>query len=301
MSAAMPWFRMYVDFLNDPKMIALAFEDQRHFIGLLALKSDGALDGDIDPVLLDRIVAQRLWIDHAVIREVKRRLVAAGLICESWQPLAWDKRQMKSDKDNTAAERQRRYRASKKVAEEACNEWPDGDVTETSRVTSRARHENVTRLDTDTDTEEERVFNELPSVGTAETPPAPPAVAPTPTTAQPEPSRREAAKRKTASSAGAGTRLPDGWQLPKSWGDWALENRPDMTVADVRREADCFADYWHAVPGAKGRKADWLGTWRNWIRRSDGAAPSLRGGRGGSANPNKYAGAAKAIFGGIEV
>ena len=53
-----------------------------------------------------------------------------------------------------------------------------------------------------------------------------------------------------------------------------------MTPADIRREADCFADYWHAVPGAKGRKADWQGTWRNWIRRSDGAAPSLRGGRG---------------------
>lgn len=53
-----------------------------------------------------------------------------------------------------------------------------------------------------------------------------------------------------------------------------------MTPADIRREADCFADYWHAVPGAKGRKADWQGTWRNWIRRSDGAVPSLRGGRG---------------------
>ncbi|VUZ24112.1 Uncharacterised protein [uncultured Comamonas sp.] len=297
MSAAMPWFRMYVDFLNDPKMIALAFEDQRHFIGLLALKSDGALDGDIDPVLLDRIVAQRLWIDHAVIREVKRRLVAAGLICESWQPLAWDKRQMKSDKDNTAAERQRRYRASKKVADETCNEWPDGDVTEASRVTSRARHENVTRLDTDTDTEKERVVNELPFVGNAVTQQAPPAAAPALTAG----SACATPKRKTTSSAGTGTRLPDGWQLPKSWGDWALEQRPDMTPADVRREADCFADYWHAVPGAKGRKADWLGTWRNWIRRSDGAAPSLRGGRGGPANPNKYAGAARAIFEGIEV
>ena len=55
-STRMPWFRMYADFLNDPKLVALAFEDQRHFIGLLALKCDGALDGDIDPILLDRIV-----------------------------------------------------------------------------------------------------------------------------------------------------------------------------------------------------------------------------------------------------
>ena len=90
MSSKMPWFRMYVDFLNDPKMISLAFEDQRHFIGLLALKSDGALDADIDPALLDRIVAQRLWIDHSEIQKVKQTLVDADLIRANWQPLAWE-------------------------------------------------------------------------------------------------------------------------------------------------------------------------------------------------------------------
>ncbi|MCR4158807.1 hypothetical protein NUK34_08070 [Kerstersia gyiorum] len=108
----MPWFRMYTDFLNDPKMIALAFEDQRHFIGLLALKGDGALDTGCQPELLDRIVAQRLWIDHAVIREVKKRLVAAGLISDDWQPLAWEKRQMRSD---SSADRVAKHRAKKKA------------------------------------------------------------------------------------------------------------------------------------------------------------------------------------------
>lgn len=28
-----------------------------------------------------------------------------------------------------------------------------------------------------------------------------------------------------------------------------------------------FADHWRAKPGADGRKADWLATWRNWVRR----------------------------------
>lgn len=116
---SLPWFRMYTDFLNDPKMIALAFEDQRHFIGILALKSDGALDQDCCPDLMDRIVAQRLWIDHAIIREVKKRLIAAGLINEFWQPLAWNKRQMRSDADPTNAERQRRHRERQKAAKEA--------------------------------------------------------------------------------------------------------------------------------------------------------------------------------------
>ena len=139
MTQRIPWFRMYTDFLNDPKLIALAFEDQRHFIGVLALKSDGALEAYVDEQLMDRIVAQRLWIDHGVIREVKRRLVAAGLIDSAWQPLAWDRRQFKSDssKDRVAA-----YRANKKAG--------NGDVTLQQRKSS------AVDTDTDTDKEEEK-------------------------------------------------------------------------------------------------------------------------------------------------
>ncbi len=136
MSKRLPWFRMYADFLNDPKLISLAFEDQRHFIGVLALKCDGAIDDVADGDLLDRIVAQRLWIDHAVIRDVKRRLIAAGLIDARWQPLAWEKRQMRSDVDATGAERQRRYREAQKH--------------------NALRDAAVTRLDTDTEEETEK-------------------------------------------------------------------------------------------------------------------------------------------------
>lgn len=146
MSTKMPWFRMYTDFLNDPKMIALAFEDQRHFIGILALKSDGAIDDSADENLLNRIVAQRLWIDHGVIRDVKKRLYEAGLIDFNWQPVAWDKRQFVSDRDSTAAERKRRERAAKA---------PHANVTDMSRVTGCDIEKNVTRLDTEADTDKE--------------------------------------------------------------------------------------------------------------------------------------------------
>lgn len=79
-----------------------------------------------------------------------------------------------------------------------------------------------------------------------------------------------------------GTRLPEDWRLPKGWGDWALENRPDMTDADVRHQAACFADYWHGKAGADARKADWEATWRNWIRRADSPLP-----KGGPARPGR--------------
>ncbi|WP_175725142.1 hypothetical protein [Burkholderia ambifaria] len=143
---AMPWFRMYTDFLNDPKMISLAFEDQRHFVGVLALKGDGTLDNMCAPDLMNRIVAQRLWIDYAVIGEVKKRLAAAGLIDDNWQPLAWEKRQMRSD---TSTDRVRAHRAKAKQS-------GNGNETfhETHDETLPERSSNG--LDTDTDTEEEK-------------------------------------------------------------------------------------------------------------------------------------------------
>lgn len=248
MSKRLPWFRMYADFLNDPKLISLAFEDQRHFIGVLALKCDGAIDDVADGDLLDRIVAQRLWIDHAVIRDVKRRLIAAGLIDARWQPLAWGKRQMRSDVDATGAERQRRYRGAQKH--------------------NALRDAAVTRPDTDTDTDtdiEEEIPTAVDQRVEAET--AAPAATP---------------KRKRADPTA--TRLPAGWVLPKVWGDWAMQERPDLSAEDVRREAECFADYWHAKAGADARKADWLATWRNWVRRANGG-PAAVVVRGGTSRP----------------
>lgn len=74
----------------------------------------------------------------------------------------------------------------------------------------------------------------------------------------------------------AGARLPDGWTLPQPWADWARSERSDMTELDIRREAACFADYWHGKAGADARKADWEATWRNWIRRAVVSGNGLR-------------------------
>jgi hypothetical protein len=104
------WLRFYHDFLTDEKIIQIAFEDQRHYLGVLILKSNGTLDKSVKPDLLDKIVAQSLWIGHDAIREVKQRLISVGLIDAHWQPLGWEKRQRLSDQDLTGAERQRRYR-----------------------------------------------------------------------------------------------------------------------------------------------------------------------------------------------
>lgn len=272
MSTRMPWFRMYVDFLNDPKLIRLAFEDQRHFIGVLALKSDGALDDGTDAELLNRIVAQRLWIDHAVIREVKKRLVAAGLITEDWQPIAWERRQFKSD---SSKDRVARFRAKKKGDDEGGDEGGNGDET------LQKRKSNAVDADTDTDTEE--TVNNLKIVGAQSDAEASPAATP-------------AATRSKKSSEKRAHRLPDDWVLPKKWGDWALGERTDLTADDVRRESAIFADYWQSMGGQRARKVDWFKTWCNWVRRCNDRKPAAAR-SGSAAADNKHSAAFNAILG----
>ena len=88
-----------------------------------------------------------------------------------------------------------------------------------------------------------------------------------------EEKRREEEKAGEAPSAKSprGTALPETWTLPDDWKTWAEGARPDVDVLTV---ADSFRDYWVAKPGKDGRKADWLATWRNWVRNQ--RAPTFR-------------------------
>lgn len=68
------------------------------------------------------------------------------------------------------------------------------------------------------------------------------------------------------------TRLDQNWELPDEWAIWAKQNRIDL---DVNKTAEGFKDYWLAAPGAKGVKADWFATWRNWVRNQKSTSPTI--------------------------
>ena len=86
-----------------------------------------------------------------------------------------------------------------------------------------------------------------------------------------------------------GTRLPKDWALPDEWQDWAmayckeqgLQVPPSLVIEWSLR----FADYWREVPGQKGVKLSWSGTWRNAVKdwyapkapRIQTTRPALRG------------------------
>lgn len=138
MSAALPWFRLYVRTIDDTKLKLLAFEDRWHFIALLCLKASGLIDkpaGDIR----DRQIAIALGVDVPVLSEIGRRLREVGLVDEAFQPVAWDALQFKSDNSTARVQafRNRTMKRSKRVSQRF------GNVSETAQETEQNRAEQT--------------------------------------------------------------------------------------------------------------------------------------------------------------
>ena len=138
----MQWFRLYAGIVDDEKLRLLAFEDRWHYVALLALKCDGILDKGLDRAMLNWQVAVKLGVQLRELEAVANRLEEVGLIdAETFQPLAWDRRQFKSDRSTV---RVREFRERKKrAAEQVASHVTEGNVSVTPPDT-----------ETDTDTEE---------------------------------------------------------------------------------------------------------------------------------------------------
>lgn len=79
-----------------------------------------------------------------------------------------------------------------------------------------------------------------------------------------EPLRRTNKKNNCGGAQRArATRLPEDWQLPSDWADWARKARPDLDPVVV---GEIFRDCWIAKPGKDGLKLNWRATWRNFVR-----------------------------------
>lgn len=73
---------------------------------------------------------------------------------------------------------------------------------------------------------------------------------------------KEKVKKEKKSKATCGTSFSL-TEIPQDWIDAAEKIDPEI---DPQKAFADFADYWRAIPGEKGRKKDWLATWRNSIR-----------------------------------
>lgn len=72
-----------------------------------------------------------------------------------------------------------------------------------------------------------------------------------------------------------GTRVPPNFTIDDSDRQFAAELGLPSSV--VEAETPQFIDYWSGIPGAKGLKLDWKGTWRNRMRFLKDHQPTSRG------------------------
>lgn len=227
------WFRLYSEFASDPVIQSMSFDDQRHFVIILCLKSSGILDRKFgEPQLRVVTLRRALGLDALAFDEAKRRLCACGLIDGDWQPINWNKRQYISDHDPKAKDRKRKQR-------------------------DRERHEHVTRDNTDLVTDESRTSH------------APQSQSQSQSTESEQSQKREREAR--APRSAPARRLPEDFELTPERRAMAQTEK-----ADPDREFAAFTDYWRGASGAKARKHDWDGTWRNWCRRAGDFKPKSR-------------------------
>lgn len=155
---SLPWFRMYSEAVDDPKLKLLAYEDRWHFVAILCCKCQGVLDRD-DDEMVRRMVAVKLGLDLRELDEVARRLSEVGLIDrETFQPIAWDERQFKSD---NSTDRVRKYRERKQKQQR----------NEAKRYTNVS--ETAQEADTDTESEAKEAGGNADGVAHAKQSPVP--------------------------------------------------------------------------------------------------------------------------------
>jgi len=126
-----PWFRMYADFLSNPKVQILTEALRYRYVALLCLQCNGDYENRPDDEIA---LSLRVTVDEWI--STRAEFVKRELLTPDFKIRGWEIKQYISDiKDPSAAERQKRYRERKRDARNA-------------PVTSR-----LPEADTDTDTD----------------------------------------------------------------------------------------------------------------------------------------------------
>lgn len=103
------WFRLYSEFMADPKIQMMAEHDQRRFVMLLCMKCN------TDATLQDEDAAFQMRISNDEWLKTKQIFLSKNLINQQNEPTNWNKRQYKSD---SSTERSKLCREKKKSPEE---------------------------------------------------------------------------------------------------------------------------------------------------------------------------------------
>jgi hypothetical protein len=126
---ANPWFRLYAEFANDPKVQMLTETEQRRLVMLFCFRCNGHV------TLQDEEVAFQLRISNDEWALTKANFIAKGFINSANEVLNWDKRQFVSD---SSAARVAKHREKKKQESNVTVTPPDTE-TDTESNTDKPK------------------------------------------------------------------------------------------------------------------------------------------------------------------
>lgn len=82
--------------------------------------------------------------------------------------------------------------------------------------------------------------------------------------AEPTTTATATSSKEDRSAAKRGTRIPSNFKISSEMREWAATEVP---LVDLDKKLKEFIDYWAGIPGRGGVKLDWVGTWRNGMRK----------------------------------
>lgn len=233
------WLRLWHDMPTDPKWRTIAKVSKQRigdvmavYLHMLVTASNATERGRTQSFSCED-VASAIDLETADVAAIVDAM--QGRVLEGDRVSGWEKRQ--AAREDGSAERAKAWREEQKALKQT-------QQNEAERIRTQTERDRTT--DKDKSREEKNKEKGTPGVPGVDD---------------------ESGKPAADAANTRGTRLADDWSLPQDWLNWATsEMRWPVTTAC--NEAAKFADYWHAMPGAKGRKVDWLMTWRNWCRNS---------------------------------
>lgn len=148
-----PWFRMYAEFVNDPKVQMMSEANQRRLVMLFCCRCNGHV------TLQDEEVTFLLRISNDEWKQTKQIFVDKGFIDEANNLLNWDKRQFASDKSNdrVARYREKQKELKNKEKSDTCDDVTSGN--DTSIVGDDGSVTDVKRYSNGIDTEQIQIQN----------------------------------------------------------------------------------------------------------------------------------------------
>jgi hypothetical protein len=268
-----PWFKIYNESRNDPKLESLTDAQHRVWYRLICFSSEqterGTITGYED---LDLLAVEVSRGDTDLLRQTLTRLVKLRIVAWSEDEgnkttfINFAKRQAPKPSDEPEAIRERvtRHRQNKRNALQPPDEQVKRGVT---RYTP-----NVTRIDVDIEQEREsntqRVDDPIEGEERASAQPTPP---------------ESTSSSSSSSDSSPATSFPPMFKMTAEMEAWASRNLPELDIGEATEE-------WKASMQSnrqKYRYTDWTQTWFAAMRKADKWQKERGGSKNGTTNGHR--------------